>query len=120
MRWILFLFSFHLVFAKTDHAITYEFSGGRFGDNLLSYLHAKWIAYQTDIQLFYKPFKYSNYLKLHENEPLFTFTTTRGKIKKTLKRFPEIKKSSFSYLYTCPYFPENPKEIRDRNGFYFQ
>jgi hypothetical protein len=31
-------------------------SGGRLGDNLLSYLHARWIAYRNHVPLVFKPF----------------------------------------------------------------
>ena len=54
-----------LLFAMTLHAeevITYELSDGRFGDNLLSYLHAKWISHEKKIPLLYKPFTFSNEL----------------------------------------------------------
>ncbi|MDE3056169.1 MAG: hypothetical protein KGI80_05740 [Verrucomicrobiota bacterium] len=37
-------------------AVTYTLSGGRLGDNLLSYLHAKWIAHQYQIPLIQVPF----------------------------------------------------------------
>ena len=48
--------------------VTYEFSGGRFGDNLLAYLHGKWISFKYGTPLIYKPFKYSEHLRLHVNE----------------------------------------------------
>ncbi|MBI5273316.1 MAG: hypothetical protein HY861_04970 [Chlamydiia bacterium] len=37
-------------------AVTYGFSGGRLGDNLLAYLHAQWISYQEQMPLVFKPF----------------------------------------------------------------
>ncbi len=87
-------------------AITYEFSGGRFGDNLISYLHAKWISYQYDLPLLYRPFPYSSALMMEEKE---------------LKQVPYsgpamplrhlgILKKDQSVLYSIAYFPENPGE----------
>ena len=51
--------------------VTYTFSGGRFGDNLLAYIHAKWIAYRYHIPLLYKPFDCSDQLVLHNLEELY-------------------------------------------------
>jgi hypothetical protein len=48
--------------------VTYGFSAGRFGDNLTSYAHAKWIAYQSNSSLLYRPFLYSDKLALSQNE----------------------------------------------------
>jgi hypothetical protein len=42
--------------AKKGKAVTYELSGGRLGDNLLSYLHARWIAYRDRSPLVRTPF----------------------------------------------------------------
>lgn len=49
-------------------ALTYTFSGGRFGDNLMVYLHAKYLANKYNFKLLYKPFEYSDQLKFHNHE----------------------------------------------------
>lgn len=89
-------------------AVTYTFSGGRFGDCLLSYCHAKWIAYKYNIPLLYKPFDYSDQLVLHaletpyskeleeQFERIITYSEAAGKID------PES-----GYLYVIPFFPES-------------
>lgn len=41
-------------------AITYNFTGGRFGDNLLSYLKGKYASLQFGIPLLFKPFEFSD------------------------------------------------------------
>ncbi|HEV7737800.1 MAG TPA: hypothetical protein VGO47_10580, partial [Chlamydiales bacterium] len=58
---ITFSLFLHSLCANPDstQAITYEFSGGRFGDNLLAYFHAKWVSYKYNIPFFYKEFPYS-------------------------------------------------------------
>ncbi len=105
-------------------AVTYEFSGGRFGDNLIAYLHAKWFAYQHDVPLLYKPFDYSSDLVLDEKEIRYgnkRFLKEQGVfyLKKThIKTWPFLSKIPFlSMLYVCPYFPE--EEIECRKGRFF-
>lgn len=66
-----FLFSYNHV------GVTYDFSGGRFGDNLVAYLHAKWTSFVFQIPLFYKPFKYSSELALDANEVLYNDSITQ-------------------------------------------
>jgi hypothetical protein len=95
-----------------DSAVTYEFSGGRFGDNLLTYLHAKWISYSHQIPILYKPFPLSNDLCLHDKEALYT--QAQGRTKRHIGQGIDPKKS---YLYVCPYFPEDPLERPEY--FYF-
>lgn len=49
----------------TGASVSYRFSGGRFGDNLLTYAHAVWVSYKLKIPLLYRPFKqYSDQLAL--------------------------------------------------------
>lgn len=70
------ILTFVLLFSSyiSDHArsaVTYNFSGGRFGDSLVSYCHALWISYKFDLTLIYKPFKYSDQLLMHESDILY-------------------------------------------------
>ena len=58
--------------AQTDVAVTYDVSPGRFGDQMLCYLHAKWISYRYGFPLLYKPFLHSDAFALHEKEELWT------------------------------------------------
>jgi hypothetical protein len=53
---------------KRPTSITYTRSGGRLGDNLIAYMHAKWLAYVHDLPFLYVPFEYSDQLPLHEVE----------------------------------------------------
>ncbi|MFA5306719.1 MAG: hypothetical protein WC365_04680, partial [Candidatus Babeliales bacterium] len=59
-------------------AVTYGLSGGRFGDNLLCYVHAKWISYKYHIPLLYFPFEYSSHLVFDEAELLSTVGNTHA------------------------------------------
>ena len=95
-------------------AVTYTFSGGRFGDNLLSYCHAKWIAYKYNIPLLYKPFGYSDQLKMHyleipysieleqQFERVVTYSEVDGEID------PES-----GFLYVIHFFPESIYDRQD-------
>ncbi len=95
-----------------DSAVTYEFSGGRLGDNLLSYLHAKWISYTHHIPLLYKPFPHSCELCLHDKEAIYT--PSQGRTRRHLGQGIDPERSC---LYICPYFPED--QIEKPEYFYF-
>ncbi|MBI2743386.1 MAG: hypothetical protein HYX48_05660 [Chlamydiales bacterium] len=76
---------------------------------MLAYLHAKWVSYQYDIPLLYKPFTYSDQLALHDVEQLYSKDTKRKFAKSKLLGPPiEINKyDPLSTLYILPYFPES-------------
>lgn len=107
-----------VICAETE--ITYEFSGGRFGDNLLAYLHAKWISYKYDVPLLYRPFDYSEELVLHEKEVMLN-EETMGKRKQI--RLSSICPEPFktkNCLFICPYFSEINWEFSVNNWFSFK
>lgn len=105
-------------------AVTYEFSGGRLGDNLITYLHAKWISYKYEIPLLYKPFDYSDEFLFDETESKYSIKHTR-KYQRTvlLGREQTVSNNQLkSTLYIVPYFPESACErvyFKDRHGAYF-
>lgn len=81
---------------------------------MLTYLHAKWIAYHYDIPLLYKFFPYSDQLILSDIEQCY-------KDSELQKRFLNVKVLSpndplcidrnSSTLYVVPYFPDCLQEI---------
>lgn len=88
-------------------AVTYLFSGGRLGDNLIAYSHAKWISYKYDIPLLYKPFNYSDQLVMHTKEEIFS-TAKEDAFKQSIvlqKDF--IIDRDADILYIVPFFPES-------------
>lgn len=112
----IFLFMMNSLFAGP--AVTYGFSGGRFGDNLTSYLHAKWIAFYYKIPLVYIPFAYSSELMMDEkesSEPQFI-----GFNKFLMTDFSQPSFDISSTLYVCPYFWELDQEINNLPSFYFK
>ncbi|HEY2810258.1 MAG TPA: hypothetical protein VGJ00_02565 [Rhabdochlamydiaceae bacterium] len=93
-----------------DKAVTYLFSGGRFGDNLICYLHAKWLSYKYNIPLLYKPFSYSDQLQLHIMETwLFQQNEWVNLRLKDEKEILSLEKDCFAEV---PYFPECEIEYR--------
>ena len=57
---------------QSTSAVTYKFGGGRFGDQMLTYLHAKWAAYCYKLDFYYKPFTFSDRFVLHDEDPIYT------------------------------------------------
>lgn len=51
---------------SSSNGITYGFSGGRLGDNISAYIHARWIAYSKELDFYYRPFKHSDQLVMHD------------------------------------------------------
>lgn len=104
---------------KSRQAVTYEQSPGRFGDNLLSYIHAKWIAYKNGITVLYKPFVYSDQLMLHEFELLY-HESDKNKFNKVVvlgKNKQVNPYEAASVLYFVPYFPESKWELKNCKSF---
>ncbi len=111
-------------------AVTYGLSGGRFGDNLLCYLHAKWISYKYHIPLLYYPFEYSSHLVLDEAELLSTVGNTDA-LKKYDNGQPVNKilwintvniKADEGSLYIVPWFPESMVEferLEDARAYFY-
>lgn len=82
-----------LVHALPAHAaaVTYLDSsqwGGRFGDKMIMYVKARWIAFTYNIPFFYKPFQYSDQLMMHEMD-----TPWQPSLHATFKKKTHILKS---------------------------
>lgn len=78
-------------------AVTYPKDGGRFGDRLIDYIHAKWISFCDGVPLLYHSFPYSESLvlsqeEMHLGEAAHFFNP--------------------SQVFVCPYFPESKYELR--------
>lgn len=96
-------------------AVTYTFSGGRFGDNILSYWHAKWVSYISGLPVLYQQFQYSDQLAMHYLEAHYTDEvartfTFRYQISE-FKALPQCYENNG--LYIIPYFPECLQEHTD-------
>ena len=101
---------------NNEKAITYAFSGGRLGDNLLAYLHARWLAYKYNVPFIYAPFPYSEHLALHNEELHLAnaqYFFTKKWILRNEKDIPSINGSA---LIVVPYFPESEGELKSHAG----
>jgi len=88
-------------------AVTYSLSGGRFGDNLLAYCHAKWISYSYTIPLLYKRFGYSEQLMMHLLETPYDLALEKTFEKVIIYAPGCVIDPCAGYLYVIPYFPES-------------
>ena len=91
--------------------LTYTFSGGRFGDNLIAYVHAKWVAYKYGLKLLYKPFAYSDQLVLHKEEAYFDKNKHYDNIIKLTDKIKINTAIAANWLYIVPYYPECIAEL---------
>ena len=114
----IFIWTKLLVFGASD-VISYEVSPGRFGDNLLTYLHAKWFAYHHHLPLIYRPFPHSSSLLLDEKEIHYKNKPLRRKLglkplfKTSIKKWPFLSKLPLAaFNYKCHYFPESQWECK--------
>ncbi|HSX11853.1 MAG TPA: hypothetical protein VLF94_09075 [Chlamydiales bacterium] len=118
MKRALFLLLCQLLSASPV-GVTYEFSGGRFGDNVLTYLHAKWVSYKYNLPLIYKPFPYSSDLVMDDQEIHYSRDLHAFAPKHTLRNDLDRINPRLPFLYVCPYFPETPWELNRQIYFRF-
>jgi len=120
MRFLIpyFIFFFFVKNLCAGPSITYDMSGGRFGDNIIAYMHAKWVSYYCQIPLIYKPFPYSSELMLDEKEinasqcQLFESSMRLG-------AFSEPCGVQSSTLFICPWFSEIEPGMKNDENYYF-
>lgn len=92
------------------HVVTYEVPSGRFGDQLIVYMHAKWISYYYKMPLLFKPFLYSQELLLDEQEH---FRTAPSLPLVPIENDETIPKTQLSEaLFLAQYFPESPYDFK--------
>lgn len=93
------------------NGITYSLNRGRLGDNLCSYLHAKWLAYKYHLPLYYRSFPHSDQ---------FRFSDEHQRRKKHSKQFKTTLKTADeelvnsghnAALFEIIYFPDNTEHI---------
>lgn len=101
---ILFLF-----LTRLHAAISYDVSPGRFGDQLLSYLHAKWISHHYGLPLLYKPFMHSEEFALHDLEELYSEEKEK-QFDAVIEYKGDEDFSSATALYLIPFFSESPED----------
>lgn len=103
--------------APTESMISYTFSGGRFGDCCLTYLHAKWLSYKYGIPLCFQKFEFSDRLSMHDIEKEFSIQKFRAHKKygeekpftRLARMTPDERKAHLT-LYSLYYYPESSSE----------
>lgn len=92
--------------SSKQNAISYTLSGGRFGDNLIAYFHAKWIAYKYNLPFLYFPFPFSDQFAMDNRDPCLNTYLTRGKVL-TISNEKQITNAApNSTILSIPYSPE--------------
>lgn len=69
--------------------------GGRFGDQVIMYIKAKWVAYKYNAPFFYRPFPFSDQLMMHELD-----TPWNPQVRRKFKRMKVLKNIENSNLDT--------------------
>ncbi len=120
MARILFFFAvcffYQSLFAFSQSFITTGECCGRFGDNLIHYMHTKWISHQYQIPLLHKPFICSSELvldgrELHYNSEYGSHFEIGSGFETMIFNVPGV--------FVCPYFPESKLEIERGSTYYF-
>jgi hypothetical protein len=94
---------------KSETAISYSLSGGRLGDNLIAYFHAKWLAYKYNLPLRYISFPFADQFCLFEKDQPLDSINFQNSITTTSEA--DIKTAPSSSLFIIPYFSENTEYI---------
>ncbi len=84
--------------------LTYEFSGGRFGDNLLAFLHGFYLAEKYELPLIYRPFPYSNQLQFHYHMPYREGEINAGY--RLIEDESDLLSLQENVIYHLPYFSD--------------
>ncbi|HLB41196.1 MAG TPA: hypothetical protein VJJ83_05375 [Candidatus Babeliales bacterium] len=96
--------------------VSYKPNCGRLGDQLICYMHAKWVAYKYNLQLYYKPFIYSDQLVLDGVDQRYQEVLTRFLQPKPLLPGQSLEAlladGDKGMLYEIPYFPESVEELK--------
>ena len=88
---------------KQKIKFTYGFSGGRLGDNLISFIRARWLAYVYNGEVVLKNFKFIENFQFFKNHNDVDNSTPVSQLT-NLKEI-EQKKDNKSIIFEIPYFP---------------
>jgi hypothetical protein len=90
--------------------VTYEVPSGRFGDQLIVYMHAKWISYRYQMPLLFKPFLYSQDLILDQEESVRKAPNYPLIPIENDDTIPQTELEQA--LFMAQYFPESPYDYK--------
>lgn len=113
------LFLFLFFFNINSAFVTYELTGGRLGDHLLSLLHAKWISYKYNLPMLYRNFDYSNQFEFSNFEQKYDNLDYKKTILLDKYNLNNIEVDK-DVIYIVPYFSEDLTEYKNNpNWIYF-
>lgn len=96
-------------------SVTYDLNKeARFGDQLISYLHARWIAYRYGFSFLYKPFLHSENFALHGIDELWT-EEKENQFDYIIRHHQKENfslKSEGSLLYLIPFFSDLQDDLQ--------
>jgi hypothetical protein len=95
---------FTTICSANTSAITFEKGGGRFGDQLVSYLHALWMNYRTGLPILLPEIDLCDQLQLSTKHPRILDKTMAVRNISSNANFYQIAKRNT--LYYIPYFPD--------------
>lgn len=109
-----YIFSLLLILSSNLYpaGICNLYQGSRFGDNLVCYVHAKWLSFITGIPFYYMPFEYSDQLVLHTKELSLSSFSYEDKITVDNNNLSSLD-PVLNTLYEIPYFPEFSADPND-------
>jgi len=115
----LFLFCYSAFGFQGRSYVTYQLPLGRLGDKLVSYIHAKWLAYKFGLKMLYRPFEYSDKLMLSKiDEPFGRINRSYyGYIRPYKGSKPNYYNKS-NVLFEICYFPECQEELIEPHPYY--
>jgi hypothetical protein len=98
--------------------VTYDIAGHHLGDHLMAYVRGKWLSYNYNIPLMYRPFPYANQFKLYEEERK-KFRTSQAsdfdKIHEVKNEWEVCFEDISKTLYVVPNFTELETEYQLQN-----
>lgn len=104
--------------ASGESVVSFGHSGGRLGDNLISYLHGKWVSYKTGMPLLcnYRGFHYAEDFVLYDSELNLNHPHPSHLINLDKNyRWPELE-AELATTFNVPYFPESSWEWHENGG----
>lgn len=112
---LLLLFLLPVTLLNSTICVTYELdTETRFGDQLVSYLNARWIAYHYGYSFLYKPFRYSENFALDALEERWSEEKEKGFDQQIRheKGAHFLSMYDGSLLYKIPFFSSQPDDLK--------
>lgn len=108
LKVVVFYFLFLFFMPELDgyeKAITYH-SASRTGDQIVDYIHAKWMSYKYGLPLYYRPFYYSSEFVFHFEEQILTSDVIQRyrcvDLNSVQQLNEKVNEDTLYYVHHCP------------------